>query len=378
MNPAITADDSPRQRIAPPHLRPMRFDDYAAVRLLASKHSIAFPSLGDWDHRWVHNPIWQRLGKRATIGWVLESVDGEIVGSMESVPILYKFRGEDLICAAAALWCVGAPYRGLALTLIDEYFNQPVDLFIGTTISSASTATLSQLYDRVPVGRWDTTSCCIGHAGEFAKQSLQKLRVPFSPVLSYPLAAVLSCAQAIHTTLLSKPPGDVSIETAGGFDDRFDAFWHELKRLNPETLLAERSSRALSWHFLRAIRDERLWIFTACRRDRLVAYCIFQKIDAADGSRRARLIDYKSIEERDLLPGFIRQALRRCSAEHLYVLDHVGVDVPGTRAFDRSAMYSRPLGTWMFLFRAGDPALEDDLHEAKFWDPSLYDGDATL
>lgn len=362
-----------------PNLRTMRFEDYDGIRKLALDYSMYMPSVQDWEHRWRHNPVWQRLDGRSPIGWVLETATGEIVGSMETVPVLYKFRGDDLVSAASALWCVSAPYRGFALQLIDEYFNQPADLFISTTVGPAAIETLKQLYDPIPVGQWDATSCFVAHRRSFAEVALRKFHVPLPVLLSYPASGVLWLTEAISTKPLADAPSGVLFETADTFDSRFDAFWDELLRRNPEKLLAERSSAALSWHFFSAMRTGRLWIFTASKHERLIGYCIITEVASIQGSRSICLVDYQSIdEELDLLPGFIRVALRRGAAQGFYRLEHAGLALPKFRAFDEHAFYKSPVGTWTFLFRAADPKLDAELHQPQFWDPSAYDGDASL
>ncbi len=365
--------------LAVPNLRTMRFEDYAGIRKLASDHFISVPSAQDWEHRWKDNPVWQRLGDRLPMGWVLESATGEIVGSMETVPVLYKFRGGDLVSAASALWCVSAPYRGFALQLIDEYFSQSVDLFISTTVGPTAIETLKQLSDPIPVGRWDATSCFIAHRRSFAEVALRKFHVPLASLLSYPASGILRLTQAISTKPLAHPPRGVLFDTASAFDSRFDAFWAELLRQNPERLLAERSSLALSWHFFTAMRNGRLWILTASRGKTLTGYCIFTEVASIAGSRSICLVDYQTIdEELDLLPGFLQMALRRGAAEGFYRLEHAGLALPKFRAFDNHAFYKSPVGTWTFLFRAADPKLDAELHQPQFWDPSAYDGDASL
>jgi hypothetical protein len=365
--------------LASPNLRTTRFEDYGAIRKLASEHSIPFPPVQDWEHRWRRNPVWQRLGGRSPIGWVLETDTGEIVGSMETVPTLYKFRGSDLVSAASGLWCVSAPYRGFALQLISEYFNQSADLFISTTVGRTAVDTLRQLYDPVPIGQWDTTSCFVAHRRSFAQRALRKHRVPLAELLSYPAGAALWLVQAMREEPSPDPPRDVDIDMVTEFDPRFDAFWNELVRQNPEKLLAERSSLVLSWHFAEAIRTRRLWIFTASKRQKLIGYSIFKEVASTHGARNASLIDYQRLDDEvELLPSFSRAALRRCTAEGLYRLDHVGVGLPKFRAFDELAHYKRSLGTWTFLFRAADAQLDAELHQPQFWDPSAYDGDASL
>lgn len=361
-----------------PKLRPMRFDDYDKTRALLLAHAMESPTYEDWRHRWVDNPLWQRSGKTSPTGWVLESADGEIVGSMESIPTSYTFQRNDLVAGASAAWCVKTSYRGYALQLIDEYFSQRVDLFVSTTVGPAAISTLSQFYGPVPLGRWDTTSYFItGHVA-FARRALQKYRVSPARFLAYPIGWTLSIKDMLFNKVLREAPRDVLIEVTDKFDSRFDVFWEQLIRENREKLLAERSSHALWWHFDAAIRSNRLWILTASKNQRLCGYCVLRQESAA-GGRSMRLIDYQSLDpERDLLPGFLRVALRRCIAEGFYILQNVGVGVPKMRAFDEYAPYHATLPNVVFFFGAADEKLGAELREPRVWDPSLFDGDAAL
>lgn len=323
--------------------------------------------------------MWQRLGKAFPIGWVFETAAGEIVGSMDTIPTRYAFRGSDLVAAASGAWCVKAQYRGLALQLIDEYFNQPVDLIISTTVGPAAVATLSQFYAPIPLGQWDTMSYCITGHVSFARRALQKYGVPLGPFLAYPAGGAVWLRDAVCDKRLARTPRSILIETTDAFDARFDAFWDELVRQNPDKLLADRSSRTLLWHFDGAMRANRLWIFTASRAGRLCGYCVVKNEFSAPLIRRMRLIDYQSLEpEIDLLPGFLLAARQRCSVEGFYALENFGVGVPKMRVFDEYAPYRKKWSNCRFFYGAMDPGLEKELRDPRLWDPSLYDGDASL
>lgn len=363
--------------VGAPELRPMRFRDYENIRALLLDHALQCPSFEDWRHRWAENPLWQTLGK-PPIGWVLETATGEIVGSMETYPTRYRFRGSDLIAGASGAWCVKAPYRGCALQLIDEYFNQSVDLFISTTVGPNAAPTLSQFYRPVPLGQWDTLSYFTTQHVLFAKRALQRYRVPLAPLLAYPTGWTLRLRDALSSELPPEPPRSLLVEATDKFDACFDTFWGELVQENPGKLLAERSSPALSWHFDEALRSNRLWIFTASKIGRMRAYCVL-RWESWPGGRKVVLIDYQSLDpERDLLPGFLRIALQRCTAEGFYALQNVGVGVPKMRVFDEHAPYRRKLANSVFYYGAADAALEADLCQSQVWDPSLFDGDASL
>lgn len=358
--------------ILPPRLRPARLDDYEKIHQLALAHSLDFPPLEDWRSLWLDNPLLGRLGKDWPIGWVLETTAGEIVGNFGTVLSLYTFREHDLISAAGRFWFVTAPYRGFALRLMDEYLNQPgVDLFINNAVSAPALGTFSRLLERIPLGDWESMSY-------FVTTSLADL-ADAAPWLNDTAGKPLPRIAASFT-----------IEAIDRFDSRFDEFWDELRRQNPEKLLAERSSRALSWHFGIAMRRRRLWIFTASRNGQLRAYCTLTRQDRPFGLpplphgepqslRGMRLVDYQSVEPNtDLLSPLLASALGRCAKEDVDILENFGRGVPKMRVLDDHAPHRKDLSNWKFFFSAADPNLRTELCAARFWDPSAYDGEASF
>jgi hypothetical protein len=356
--------------VAPPKLRPARLEDYEAIVRLGLIHLLDVPSYEDWSTLWLDNPLRTRSGKDFPIGWVLELPDGEMVGTMGTVRSRYTFRGDDLISAASRAWFVTAPYRGFALQLMDEYLNQSgVDLFINSAVSVPALESFSRFCERVPLGEWDSFSYW---------------------VTGYSSGAAPWSKDAVCNKPLPKIQGSFSIETADRFDSRFDVFWDELVRQNPEKLLAVRTSEALSWHFAAPMRKGRLWILTASRNGKLRAYCTLTRQDHGfrlptlphgdtQGLRGMRLVDYQSIEPGvDFLPAFLQAALQRCGAEDLYILENLGRGVPKMQVVDECAPYRKKLENWKFFYCAADPALDADLSESKSWDPSAYDGDASF
>jgi hypothetical protein len=362
--------------LAAPQLRLAHFDDYEQIARLGSPHFEVAP-LGDWRGFWLDNPVWERVGKQWPIGWVLQIESGEIAGVLLNVPSLYRFRGQELICGFGRYWAVADAYRGYALWLIDEYFSQAdVDLFINNDPAPITAPIHERLEHRVPLGDWQTASYwLISHVG-FARGKLGRLHAPLPGLLAYPVGGALWLRDAI----LNKRPPQLhhagSIEITDRFDSRFDTFWDELVRQNTEKLLADRSSRTLSWHFAIPLRKRQLWIFTASQSGKLRAYCV---LNCKENGREVRLVDYQTIEaDVDLLPGLLAAALQRCAREKVHLLENFGRGVPKMRVVDDCAPYRKKVEAWRFFFRAADPALDKALLSARFWDPSAYDGDASL
>lgn len=342
------------------NLRPARLEDYSGIRQLGVAHELDVPPYEDWSGLWLDNPVRTRVGKDYPIGWVLETREGEMVGCMGTVHVPYTFRGQDLISAVARAWFVSAEYRGFALELMDAYLNQPgVDIVLNNAVSSAAHDTFAQFCSRIPLGEWNSFSYWI--AGDAAAAE----RLP---------RAGASC----------------TIESVDRFDSRFDAFWNELLRQNPEKLLAERSSEALAWHFAAPMRRGRLWIFTASRNGKLRAYCTLTRQDNAfqlpalphndtQGIRGMRLVDYQTIEpDTDVLPELLRAALERCAKEDLSILEMLGRGIPKMRVVDECAPCRKELENWKFYYRASDSALDAELRRPECWDPSGFDGDVSF
>ena len=363
-----------------PHLRPASLDDYDEIARLEAANGIGSFPREDWLNLWLQNPLWPRLNNDWPIGWILADTGGRLVGSLVNIPSLYHFRGRELICANGRGWAVDPAYRGFAMWLMEEYFNQSgADLFINTTVGPNAAPALSSLSDRVPLGDLQTLAYWVtGYCG-FARKALTKLHVPLAGLLAFPAAAALRLKDAV--SLKSLPPADssVAIETIDSFDSRFDVFWEELVRTTPEKLLASRTRAALAWHYAVPLRLGRLWVFTASRGRLMRAYAILKRQDTNDGVRRMQLVDYQSLDPPDeLLPGLLQAALNRCTAEGFYMLEHLGCGLPKTAVFDRHAPYRRKLPCWPFYYLAPDPALKAELARPDVWDPSAFDGDASL
>jgi hypothetical protein len=350
------------------------------MRRLESAHLQETLADEDWRGLFLDNPLWSRLSDRWPIGWVLEDAVGEVVGSLTNIPSLYRFRGRDLICANGRSWAVAPEYRGFALWLMDEYFNQQgADLFINTTVNGLAAQALSTLAARVPVGDWQTIAYRVTGDRGFARKALEKMGVPLAGALALPAAAALWLRDALVSKRLGAADPSVVIVDADGFDSRFDYFDEELVRQNPDKPLAARDSRTLSWHYAIPMRQGRLWIFTASRNGLLRAWCVLKREDRRQGVRRMRLIDYQTLESGvDLLPSLLRAVVRRCVAEGFYVLEHLGCGLAKTSSLDRCAPYRRKLPAWPYYYHASDPALAAELRKPEVWDPSAFDGDASF
>lgn len=377
--PQISTESTPPQ---PPNLRVMRVEDYPQVQKLEAAHSLLTLSPDDWRQIWLDNPLLARLGDSWPMGWVLENSSGGIVGSLANVPTAYAYRGRTLIAAVGRAWVVAPEYRGLALWLMDAYFNQEnVDLFLCNTVNALAAAAFASLNSpRFPLGDWNSAAYWITHYRGFAATALRIKKIPLGGLLAPPVAAAIKLYDVFRGRKPRPSVASVQVSEAAGFDERFDGFWKELVAQNPGKMLCVRDRSTLAWHFAGPLRCGDGWILTAVRSGLIRAYAIFKRQDhPPSGLRRVRLVDYQSLDhDADLLSPLLDFALRRCVAEKIHTLEHVGCDLPKMKTFDALAPHRRRLGSWPCYYTAPDPALAEELRNPDVWDPSSYDGDASL
>src|SRR5262245_777490 len=365
-----------------PKLRAARLEDYWQIAALESRYGLgilADKSYEKWAHLWQGNPAYRERQSDWNIGWVLEAQDGQIVGSMGNIPLHYEFGGKRILAASGRGWVVEPAYRSASLLLLDRVINQGgIDLYLNNTVGSASLAGVEFFQcERVPVGLWDESVGWITTYASFFASVLATKKYPLAKHLSYPVSASFFLKDRLKRSAVRE--GDVEVRSCARFDDRFDAFWMDLKTKKPQSLLAARTGEALEWHFKYALLNKRLWIATVVDGSRLAAYAIFERNDNLRlGLRRMRLVDFQSLEEgANLLSPMLAWALRKCTAEGIHTLDNIGRYLD-ERGFIETASYRRKLPAWTFFYRVSDPTLAANLRESRAWDPSLFDGDASL
>ena len=370
---------NPSTLLAAPQLRTARFEDYPRIQRLEAEYLPTALPAEDWPRLWLDNPLWPRLSGDWPIGWVLEDA-GQVVGSISSVPSLYRFRGRELVCANARAWVSRPEYRGYAPWLMEEFFNQPgVDLYISTTANASAEPICKTFANRVPVGDWETSAFWVTGYRGFTRMALQQFGIPLAAALAFPASAALWLKDTLFARRFPALSPGVETSAVDRFDARFDIFWEELVRQNPDKLLATRDSQSLAWHYAIPLRRGRLWIYTAERNGLLRAYCVLNRQDWGREGFRMRVVDYQTLEpDADLLPDLLRPALRRCAAEGLHVLEHLGYGLPRMRGFDHFAPHRHNRSNWPFYYHVADPALAAELSRPEAWAPSAFDGDSSI
>jgi len=289
-------------------VREASFEDHAQIVELQARYRLVEKNnFAEWKHLWVNNPVYQQLAKKWPTGWVLEDPYGKIVGYIGNIPVAYEFEGEKLLAATTRAWVVDSQYRGYSILLLDHFFAQTnVDLFITTTLNALAFESF-RLFGPlpVPVGDWDRPRFWITNPVGFLASSFAVKGIPFAKTLSYPFAGPLLIRHHLTRRRFGQNWRQVNVQSCARFDERFDAFWEDLKRNRRHVLLATRTREILEWHFGPALSAKRVWIFLINDGPRLIAYSIFYRQDNAKiGLKRVCLADFQTLanDNRLLLP----------------------------------------------------------------------------
>ena len=376
-----TAAQKHHEAGGPPALRPTSFTDYPKIKDLEARFLPESLTEAEWRGLFLDNPSWSRVGDTWPLGWLLEDPDGDVVGSIYNIPSLYHWHGRELVCANGRGWVVDPAYRGYALWLMDEYYNQDgVDLFVNTTVAEDVMSVQTEYAIKIPLGDWEQLAFRPTRYRAFAAKFLE---IRFPMIKSFPrLVLTPLCAAALWVkdtafARIPRTPRSVEVTEVQCFDERFDALWTEVVAARPDVLLAQRDQATLAWHYAIPAARGDIRIFTASRNGVLRAYCVFKRHPREFDIRSMRLVDFQTAEpDDDLLSPLLRLASRRFGDDGFHIVEHLGSGIPKTAAFDRAAPY-RLRHNWSYFYQAADPILAAELTRPEGWDPSEYDGDAS-
>jgi hypothetical protein len=379
---AFTEDDwTAGPRTGPLRFRQARFEDHCQIAALQSRYGLPAKPYEEWTHLWANNPVYREFHDWP-IGWVFQKDDNEIVGHIANIPLSYEFQGRKLIAATCRGLVVDSRYRTYAFRLLRHFLDQKnIDLLFNTT-ANANASRAHEVFRtlRVPTGAWDRSSFWITNYSGFVASVFTKKQVPLAQQLSLPLSVGLHLKEKATWTRFKKSNNGFEIMSCSHFDQPFEDFWQALRRSRPGLLLATRSQAVLEWHFKYALAQKKAWIVVAASGSQLLAYSLFLRHDVPEYQlRRLRLIDFQTLEgKNESLVPMIDLALKRCRAEGVHMLEALGFPPDKQSIIDRAAPYKRGLNCWPYFYKSNGKNLAENLNNPTVWDPSCFDGDASL
>ena len=293
-----------------------------------------------------------------------------------------NLKGGDSSRSVAHAWVTDVRYRSYSLLLLEQYFSQKlVDLFLNATVgplASESFAVFQSL--PAPVGAWDRSAFWITNYQGFLEGWLATKAFPLAKPLSYVLSAGLFVKDRLARRQLRQHDTEVELELCADVDSRFDIFWEALRKINSHILMAVRTREVLEWHFKYALRQNKAWIVTVGKGSDLTAYAIFRRHDNPRfGLRRMRLVDFQTLDGNTaLLVPMLAWAMGRCQREGLDMVESIGFRPDKENVISKIAPHERKLPSWLYFYKTRDKSLADSLSDPNVWDPSQFDGDASL
>jgi hypothetical protein len=369
-----------------PRVRVATFDDYDQIAALQAEYERPIMSLERWKHLWVNNPAHLQLKNSVPIGWVLErevSADDDktIVGYLGNIPLFCELGGKRIVASVAHAWVVDVRYRAYSLMLLDLYFSQKsVELFLNATVGAAGFESFGVFGSlRVPAGAWDRSVFWITNYPGFIQGWLEKKDIPFAKPLSYVLGLAPAIKQVFSNGSLPNAASRAQLQVCTEVDDRFDTFWEALRKRNPNVLLGFRTRQTLEWHYGSALRNGEAWIVTA-GKEQIEAYGIFLRHDNPTYDlKRLRLIDFQALDgSTTLLLPMLSWAYDHGRRSGVHMLECIGFRSDKWKVIADAAPYERQLPCWLYFYKARDKALAQKLADPNVWDPSQFDGDASL
>lgn len=361
-------------------LRAMTPDDYGPVAALLRRNGLAAAPAADWRELLVSNPF---RDPDADMGWVLEDDAGVVVGTFGNLRLGYEWNRRPLRTAAAYAWAVDPAYRDDSIRLLRRYMRQ---LRTDVLLTSTASARVGEIFtavrfEPVPHPDYDQALFWVTNASGFVGAALRQKGIPLAALLRYPAGFLLSTLdRGFRRTSPPAPArGGWGVHRLDAFDARFDDFWERL-RSTPDRLLAVRSAAVLSWHFARLARRGQLAILALESDTGLDGYLVMFRHDhEAIGLTRYRVADLQVLG--DVATGtwmLLQAALAQAAEEGVHALEVIGLSTEKRAALRRLVPRRRQLPSRLFYYRPLDKALAAPLGDPNAWDPSPYDGDASL
>ena len=378
---AISSPGAPKKAV---RRREAQMSDFTRVAALKTRSGLSSDSLENWKRLWQDNPAILQAKQPLAMGWVQEA-DGEIVGYLGSIPLLYQYGEQTLLAVAATCYAANPSYRAMSVSLVGSFFRQTgCDFFLDTTATPAAGRVLSGFKALpLPQAHYEEVLFWVLDSNSFVQAALNKLQV--SNVVGRAAALLGSPALRLDIAVRARRPRPSSrrlscrVMRIDEIGDEFGDLWLRKVRERPR-LLACRTPEILRWHFLIPHSRRKAQVLGCYHEGRLVGYLILQTgLKGPFGLRRAVVADLIAVGgESDVVAELLTGAYELAKAEGSDVLEVLGFPEEVRSICATGRPYRRRYPDCPFYYKTGDPGMHDILAQADSWYACPFDGDATL
>src|ERR1700730_5025658 len=199
-------------------IRAAAVEDAHSISQLHKRNGMGDPDPVVWRNRWEAYPFAAEF-RDVPIGWVLETGEQSIVGSVDNVHMLYELGRRRVKGAIAAGWVVDPEYRGKSLQLMTTFLRQKtVDLCLGVSASPTTARVLTSMkIARIPIPDYATPCFWAVHPRAFAEAALKRKSVPGAAIWAWPAGLALLAREIYRGRERASSP----VRRLKEFDDRF-------------------------------------------------------------------------------------------------------------------------------------------------------------
>lgn len=378
-SPAPTGAES-----KPVRRREAQASDFAAIAALKSRYGLSPDSPENWARLWRVNPALSQAKHRLPIGWV-QQADGEIVGYMGSIPMLYQYGDKTLLAVATTCYVAEPAYRANSLGLVSSFFRQQgADVFLNSTASPAAGKIMRAFKaEPLPQKDYDAVLFWVLNSHAFLQAAMEKMRITrgLGKIASW-LGSPALKGNIFFRERWPRPTAErfscraLRIEEIG---DDFQDLWMRKVQERPR-LLACRMPEILRWHFLIPHSRRKAHAVACYHERRLAGYLILQTgLDGPLGLRKAIVADLIALGGR---PGIIAElfasAYELAKKEGSDVLEVEGFPEEVRQVCRTWKPFSRRYPACPFYYKTDRPPLSELLAREESWYACPFDGDTTL
>ncbi|OSM07125.1 hypothetical protein MAIT1_03963 [Magnetofaba australis IT-1] len=374
-------------------IRPIVADDYPALRALCQRLNMRVIPEAEW-RALLFGAMAQLPGVATPVsGWAGFRADGSAAGFLGSIPMRYRWRGQDIRAAAAHCWAVDEDSRHIALGLLSRFFRQPeIDLFLNTTANLESAKAFEAFGGHaLPTGEaargvlfWITGAAGFARAMARARgwSGAAAFGAGVAGVLAGPalkLAGVVRSQRAGEGSRGdSVAAQEILISQHRTPDARWDRLWMQVEANSGAHLLRVRDAANLRWQAQFALHDDTAQLLLAERAGAPVASALLLlRDDAQTGLRRMILADWLQADSDAVVTQRLLRAALAVSGERgAHLLEAPGLSPQRAQRFRQLAPFERAYARTPFYWKARDAALDEALRQTQAWDPTPLDGDA--
>ena len=368
----------------PVRRREAQASDFAAVAALKTRYGLSPDCPENWHRLWRMNPALSKAKHLLPIGWVQEA-EGEIVGYMGSIPLLYRYGDQSLIAVATTCYVAEPVYRAGSLSLVGSFFRQQgVDLFLDSTASPAAGKVMRAFKaEPLPQRDYDAVLFWVLNPPAFLVAAMHKMQI--NPGLGK-IASWLG-SPALRGNILFRRSWPkrtaerfscriLSIEEIG---DDFEDLWTRKVQERPR-LIASRTPEILRWHFLIPQSRRTAHALVCYHERRLVGYLILQTgLVGPLGLQKAFVADLIALHDRpEVIAELFACAYEFAKKEGCDVLEVEGFPEEVRRVCRAWKPFSRRYPACPFYYKTDRIPLPELLAREESWYACPFDGDTTL